>query len=69
MTNQVKTYCLIGLFSILTSCSDKSYPCPENGSSSPSALGAFDAGKGKKEKKYNDNGLINKKKPKKLSKK
>ena len=59
----------IGFFLIITSCTDKSYPCPENGSTSPSAMGAHDAGQSKKEKKYKENGLINKKKPKKLSKK
>ena len=65
----VKTILVIGLFSMMTSCSDKSYPCPDNGSTSPSAMSSHDSGRSKKEKKYKENGLINKKKPKKLSKK
>ena len=69
MWTHTKTIFGIGLFLIFTSCTDKSYPCPDNGSASPSAMGAHDAGRSKKEKKYKENGLINKKKPKKLSKK
>lgn len=59
----------ISLIIMLNSCSDKSYPCPDNGSTSPSAIGSHDSGRSSKDKKYKENGLINKKKPKKLSKK
>ncbi len=65
----IKMYCGIALFLMISSCSDKSFPCPDNGSTSPSAISSHDSGRSKKDKKYKENGLINKKKPKKLSKK
>jgi len=65
----VKIVLGVFFFTMLVSCSDKSYPCPDNGSTSPSAMSSHDSGRSKKGKKYKENGLINKKKPKKLSKK
>jgi hypothetical protein len=65
----MKILLVLGFFFMLLSCSDKSYPCPDTGSNSASAVSSHDSGRSKKEKKYKENGLINKKKPKKLSKK
>ena len=66
---RIKMFCGIVLFLMMSSCSDKSFPCPDNGSNSPSAMSSHDSGRSSKDKKYKENGLINKKKPKKLSKK
>lgn len=65
----VRTVLAISVFLMILSCSDKSFPCPDNGGTSPSAISSHDSGRSKKKAKYKDNGLINKKKPKKLSKK
>ena len=69
----LKVSCFIFVLAIgLASCNNKSYPCPGLGQSSEADMNMFDEdgklkdSKNAKSKKNRNNGLVNKKTPKKI---